>query len=562
MLSDTTKNFIRSALTVLCIGMIGGFAYGCFTGIREIADQRYIQYTLFKIAFSRLLIDVNISFIISILCAMIIWITLCAGKFVYISVLNRKLNQKKPIHQIYGRLIRSAGFIIFLVMLISNIFSAVYFHRDRSEEINVVVLLVDSLRADHMSLYGYHRDTTPNITAFAKQATVYKNAISQAPWTIPSVSSLFSCLYPAVHGIYDAYFKDGKRISKVLDKKLATVAEILNNKGYATGAFVANRLITEKKFYDQGFDYFSSINDKTKPLAEEVNVQALAWLETNKHKPFFMYVHYQDVHSPYSSPEPFDSMYHTQAKRILNAKEKRRCRFFYKKGHNDLNYYIDRYDGAINYIDCHINQFIDRLNKLGLMDNTMVIITADHGESFLEHGFASHGFTVYNPEIRVPLIVKFPKQIPYTKFTNDIIQLIDVTATIIEVTGCAFPYKINGISLLADYSGERTCFSQELSSHVYGPPKISMITGNYKAIYAPLKKRIIKLYNYINDPEEKNNLISRKKHMVKELQQVIISRTETMRAEGKRMGLSQKPIKFKMTERQKQSLKALGYIAH
>ena len=420
---------------------------------------------------------------------------------------------------------------------------------------NLIILLIDALRKDHMGVYGYHRQTTPNIDRFSREVTVLPEVISQSSWTNPSVASLFSLLYPSVHGL-NSYSESR---ASALDRKIVTLAEILKEKGYATGAFVANHWVCRRLQYDQGFDTFDRINLDYKPRASEVNKKALAWIGRNKDRPFFAYVHYMDVHGPYNPPEAYASFFQSTGTRPMTKKEARRLAYLSvgrKKDNNDLNYYIDRYDGEIRYIDDQIERFLKKLTQNELMDNSIIIITSDHGEAFFEHGFCDHGSSLYNEEIVIPFIIQLPPPLQFPDLKMHRTELIDVIALLLELLGYSLPYE-------ADGGGEAissgAVFSQEISGEQRGIPKMTIIKDDFKAIYPVEKMGVTELYNLKEDYSEQNNLIDVYPRKSEELEEELESWQKDKLRKRATLGIEEFTVGIE-DDKTLEQLKALGYI--
>jgi arylsulfatase A-like enzyme len=302
----------------------------------------------------------------------------------------------------------------------------------------VVVYLVDALRADHLSIYGYSRDTAPELARFAQEAVVFDQAIASSSWTKPSVASLFTSLLPRDHGCVEYY--------TALDPALVTLAERMHALGYATGAVVANPLIQAKNMhFDQGFDQFGV---PPSPLrAEQAVDAALSFVDARRGQPTFLYVHTMDTHTPYQPPPPFD----------------RRFPPFPEPGRSaakpsdyvvplDLDRIVGQYDGAIAYGDREFGRLVRGLRERGLYDRATIVFLADHGEEFLDHGGFDHGHTVFEELVRVPLVVKYPGRREGGRRVARQVQLLDVLPTILKSQGLPVPPGIAGRPLEESFS--------------------------------------------------------------------------------------------------------------
>jgi arylsulfatase A-like enzyme len=289
----------------------------------------------------------------------------------------------------------------------------------------VIVYLVDTLRADHLGLYGYARDTDPALRAFAGDAVVFDTAIASSSWTKPSVASLFTSLLPGEHRCVQFYTP--------LDAGFVTLAERLRERGYATGAVVANRLVHAKDGgFDQGFAYFAS-PPEPQTAAEAVD-EALRFLDARRGLPTFLYVHTLDPHTPYAPPAPFDRRFGPAPTPERPASEP----YHYLRP-EDLARLVDQYDGEIAYGDREFGRLVGALRARGLYDRALIVFLSDHGEEFLDHGGWVHGHTLFDELVRVPLAVKFPGGRHAGRRVSRQVQLVDVMPTILGAQGMALP---------------------------------------------------------------------------------------------------------------------------
>lgn len=313
----------------------------------------------------------------------------------------------------------------------------------RVEKPDVVLIVIDTLRKDHLGCYGYERATSPNIDALADRSIVYDNAFSQAPWTLPSVAALLTSRYPSELGIQGF----GKRIP---DEEVF-LQEILSAHGYATHGIVSHDFVGPKWGFDQGFDSFQSFATGHRTLSSEaVTEAALEKIDRADDAPTFLFVHYFDPHFFYveheayrfsGSPPDAESEWwfgpwrklRTQANKGQLSEEKR-------------DYLVDRYDSEIAFTDEHIGRLLDRLETTGRLQDSIVILTADHGEEFLDHGGLSHTTTVFNELINVPLIVKFPGS-DEVRRSSRYVAHVDLLPTLLDYIGIPLDHDVAGIHL-------------------------------------------------------------------------------------------------------------------
>ena len=456
--------------------------------------------------------------------------------------------------------------ILILLLIILN---AYLFISDRMllprERPNVIVLLVDALRANHLGIYGYERQTTPNIDRFARGQRTYvmTNAISQCSWTSPSVASFFSALYPSTHGCTTYSVTEDSIQAAYLDRRIVTLAEAFRERGYSTGAFAANHWINRSLHFSQGFEKFDNINSDYKPRADKLNKKAEKWIRRNSGQPFFAYLHYMDVHAPYRPPSPYDTYYNSMDTKTISQKDADRYEFMKNGGRLDVAHYMDMYDGEISYTDEMIGNLLDDLESHGLLDNTIVIITADHGEAFYEHGYMDHGWTLYSEEINIPLIIRYPEKMSFPDIPDEKIQLIDISQTLFGISGIRLPYETGAWELIpglnASFFKDRVVFSEELSSDMKGAPKRALLSGTYKAVFYIDEDTLPELYDLDEDPGETVNIAKREKVLADGLKERMVSWTVRQEDKKAQIGIRSKLSSLKDRGKIKE-LKSLGYL--
>ncbi|MCX6115487.1 MAG: sulfatase, partial [Proteobacteria bacterium] len=300
---------------------------------------------------------------------------------------------------------------------------------------NVLVLMLDTLRADHLGAYGYQRATSPNIDHFAQENVRFSYTVTAAPWTPPSVASMFTGVYPATHGWMPPNIRpDVKEAAIKLEDKLVTLAEIFQANGYSTVAVSSNPWISEDFGYQQGFETFIY---RESPQAEKIVKIGEAQIDRllKEDKPFFMYLHFIDPHDPYTPPDRYKSAFTDAVPgKHYSPRELK---------------YINHYDGEIKYMDAQIGRLFSYLKEQGLYDDLTIILVADHGEQFMEHGQHGHGHQLFNEEVHVPLIVKSPKVLG-ARVVNITTSTIDVFPTALDAAGIKVTQDIPGVSLLND----------------------------------------------------------------------------------------------------------------
>jgi choline-sulfatase len=348
---------------------------------------------------------------------------------------------------------------------------------------NVMLISIDTCRADHLSSYGFKRNTTPHIDAVARDGVLFQEALTPVSLTAPAHSSVFTGTYPPTHGVR---LNNGVRLAK----SNVTLAEVLREAGFKTAGFVSGFPLDPQFGLNQGFDTYDAQFTKTSELwathsersAEEVSRPALAWLDHHKDDRFFLFVHYFDAHFSYEPPEPYRS-----------------------------SFADDPYSGEIAYLDGWIGQVVDRLRALGRYDDTLLIIMGDHGESLGEHGEALHGFFVYQATEHVPLIIHAPHGVRGRRIEGRV-SLIDLMPTVLDLVGLTIPERVQGTSLRRALEGEpaRTgafpLYCESLEATQFDCSALqALVSGSWKYIRAPRQE----LYDLARDPAEVNNLIDK-----------------------------------------------------
>jgi len=435
---------------------------------------------------------------------------------------------------------------------------------------NAILITIDTLRADHMSCLGYYRKTTPNLDNLAKNGVLFTNAASVGCETITSIQSLLSSDYALEYFVRSEAFKRFDNIPKfdrntVLEiyKHGTRIAKILKNYGYITAAFHSSPLLSRYYNFGTEFDHLddfitSSVVRKYKirrklqkykrlfnlaryiyykifgvkesfvgKRAETINKKVISWLKEwlkeNKSN-FFIWIHYMDVHGPYIPPKEFQLYFRSKP---LNSSEIQKLLF--KRGKNkpeemsksDLGDLFDLYDAEIRYIDHEIKSFLDELSEMGILDDTFVIITADHGEEFGEHGNFGHGDfgeqygKLYDELIHVPLIIY---NSPYKNVkVDEPVGLVDVAPTILDLLGIPVPKSFQGRSLVPLIRGEGKSSGAISECLQKGRMVISYRTKEWKYIFNEADNQR-ELYNIENDPKEMKNLYESEMERAKEFE--------------------------------------------
>ncbi|HUT03259.1 MAG TPA: sulfatase [bacterium] len=389
------------------------------------------------------------------------------------------------------------------------------------ESVNVILISIDTLRADHLSCLGYQRPTTPNLDKLAADSVVFEQAITAAPWTLPSHASLFTGLMPSQHGVQNFY--------QGLSDEALTLAEVMRENSFLTLGVASFEYLFPDYGLAQGFDeYYFHCPQR----ADEVVDEALAMLDRHYDKRFFMFLHFFDPHDPYNPPEPYDTMFCPSGeKECLRKEYKSPVKAFLgrrrRPTETDIQGSIALYDGEIRFVDDELSSFFDRLKELGLWQNTMIVVTSDHGEEFWDHRSLSHGFRLFEEQIRVPLIVKLPHLQNAGLRVKHQVGLIDVAPTILSEVGLGGAIAGPGRSLFAEPNTalpDDRFYVSETAAH--GVMRLCLRSSVLKYItpniynYKGLNYRSPELlYDLRNDPHETENLIAVEPELTKSLRE-------------------------------------------
>ena len=430
---------------------------------------------------------------------------------------------------------------------------------------NVLILVIDALRPDHLGCYGYTLDTSPAIDGLARRGVLFTDATSLSSYTRAAVPSIFASIHPGAHGV----LTQGKNV-EILSDEYETLAETLKERGYVTAAFAPNPSLHRVFNFDQGFDLYDDDFQVAGPKAQDVetarkiNERTLAWLRDHREKSFFAYLHYRDVHAPYGPPPPYDRMFDQPDKRQLTEAEYKSQPPDVRRPHRyrDLGSYVEQYDGEIRYTDDHLARFLATLSKEGFLDDTVIFLTADHGESFLEHGSWTHGTGLYEELTRVPLLLVLPKERAKGRRVAAPVQTTDIYPTILELLNVEIPPGLQGKSLLKPIQGQanprRPVFSEALVSRRLRPwnfgQLVAVRSGGWKLIYNRWS-RSGELYNLAQDPAETRNLADREPERVRDLLRLIAAQDrENAKRSHRAQGTEELP------ENVVEGLRSLGYV--
>jgi len=392
----------------------------------------------------------------------------------------------------------------------------------RAPRYNIIIITLDTTRADRIGCYGHASAETPTLDALAARGRRYANAFTHVPLTLPSHATIMTGVLPPEHGL-----RDNGRAK--LGPGLPTLAELFAARGYRTAAFLASFVLDKRFGVDRGFEVY---DDRMAPpdtaddlfgMENPANVvadRALEWLGQQGDRPFFCWVHFFDPHEPYRAPEPYRSRHR------------------------------DAYDGEIAFMDAQIKRIVDYLDQRDLRDNTLIVVAGDHGEAFGEHGEHEHGALVYDTTMRVPLIVVPPGGADGPAVVHEVAGLADIAPTVLSVAGLQRPEQMSGRDLLGRRGDEAGCYGE---SHFllngYGwAPLYSLTTRRWKYIDCPVPE----LYNLLADHSEMKNVYAAEVQAVARLKARLDARRKAMKTAH--------AVSVELDTRALDALKQLGYL--
>ncbi|HPQ14264.1 MAG TPA: sulfatase [Bryobacteraceae bacterium] len=460
-----------------------------------------------------------------------------------------------------------------------------------SSQPNVVIMVMDTVRADHLSLHGYSRRTTPNLEALARDSVVYKNAIAPSDMTLSSHGSLFTGLYAGWHGAHCS--PPEASYGRPLSPNVTTLAGILAANGYSTTGVSANVYLRENFGLQRGFQRFriprpvpvlspeswyllrrgmrrtlthfvdTAQFDRLFARAEDVNQSAFELMngQVLARGPFFLFLNYMDAHFPYVPPAPFDTRFPGKI-RSLTQDELTEVQEAVVSGHpmsaEEHAHFISQYDGGIAYVDAHIGQVIQWLKRRGVYNNTMIVVVSDHGEQFGEKNLVLHGNSIYQALLHVPMVIKFPGN-KRTGVVDEPVSLIDVAPTILSALELPVPENMQGIDLLtSDPANRKQLFSESFPCPALHRSDCPQEGCRAQAVFSwPLKYASSssgrrELFDLAKDSREDHNILGKEPQVAKELSLELSRWLKTVPVKaGQQSGIEAETL---------QQLKSLGYV--
>lgn len=430
------------------------------------------------------------------------------------------------------------------------------------KDANIVLISIDTLRADRLSLYGYEVPTSPYLQSLAEEAVVFDRFLHSGGGTLPSHMTMMTSLFPRTHWINNSN-------NRVLEEERITLAEQLKEAGYATAAFTDAGWVRGKFGFRQGFDTYDDKGGRF----EETLPKAFSWLRENHRSPFFLFLHTYDVHSewktklPYSCPGGMETSFLSESASDFTGCRGGKCATALLKhvnqkvtdgkgtaesilGGADLESISDLYDGCIKYVDGRIETIVNELKSLGVYRNTLLIITSDHGEEFGEHGMMLHSQGGYVEMSWIPLVIRFPDGEFAGHRVEHLVTMTDVMPTVLEAVGIPLNDQAQGVSALPAILKDRPI---RRDTHMYSV----LVYDRWK--YFPDQRE---LYDLVEDPGEQNNVWAENPELVQELEKRVrgLKAEDVKLFDDFRASLTSPGEEVELTDSEIENLKALGYL--
>jgi len=445
---------------------------------------------------------------------------------------------------------------------------------------------VDTLRSDHLDLYGYKRRTAPTLTRIAREGVWFRDAITQSNWTLPATASLLTSLVPSTHGVTDFYHR--------IPNAIQTLAEVYQRAGYATILFSSILYTGRHANAHQGFDVVHEATSLPRTVGSKTARyfvdRLLPWLDTHRQVPFFVLLHVYDPHSPYRPEPPYDQLWVDKKTTELFSSYSERFRdriddpllkkfaipdrAVLAESGIDPSAYVAHasgwYDGSIKAMDDQIARILIKLEELGIDKETLWVVSSDHGEEFLEHGRMYHGQSLYSEMIQVPLILRWPRGIAASSVINETAQIIDIMPTLLELSELDAPEGLQGRSLVGLIRGNqetepRPVFSERIPTDTeFSPPprdvyQVAMLWNEWKLIRKQNRtdRRLrYELFSRVRDPFDRHDLSRQHPEVIESFE----TRIRAWKNQTPVSSQSGEPInRFELSPQIIDRMKALGY---
>ena len=447
---------------------------------------------------------------------------------------------------------------------------------------NILLIVVDALRADRLGCYGHNRALSPTMDTIAAEGVVFDQAVAPAPWTQPSVAALFTGMHPGAILPVEEFrlsfdsVRRGAEPIRVLDDRYTTLAAALRAQGYSTAAIVTNPFVDRDFGFAQGFEHFDAVLSTATP-GNEVNYAGCTWLEQrDPEKPFFLLLYYMDVHGPYDAKPEFlepllDSIEQEPVLHRLTPNQVAQLdpRYLYKLPKVYVNearhlrlmpfreYWVARYEAGVAELDHHLVDLRERLTRMELWDDLAVVVTADHGEALGENTTFAHGLSVHHVELHIPLIMRWPRALPAGRHVSDTVRLLDVMPTILDQLDMPPVAGVHGTSLLPYITGDVLAEPPVLIVEGLKVParQVAFYRGDWKLVrlFDPPAQA---LYHFSQDPFERRNLARQYPQML----ELLVGLETEQRNENDWLAADAQRERIELDQERLRQLRSLGYL--
>ncbi|MFH1998850.1 MAG: sulfatase [Planctomycetota bacterium] len=444
---------------------------------------------------------------------------------------------------------------------------------------NLIILSIDTLRPDHLGCYGYRRPTSPTIDRFARENVLFKHVYSQSPYTLPSHVSLFTSQYPTTHGVYQEEHK--------IHDETDLLSEVLAKQGLATASFCNGGFLSHEYGFSQGFDLYCEVdplgdrymdghalnpNRLSDGSSGSLNM-AFEWAEKHKETPFFLFLHTFMVHD-FLPPRELAEAFNVGISSDINPSSEERYKLaheYYRKNgwtEKERTYFINMYDASIRAADDMFGELLAFLEKTGLKDNTLIVLTSDHGEEFMEHGGNGHSYTIYNELIKIPLMMRIPGTIPMPVEIESVVNQVDILPSVLELMderGIPFSQGRSFVFMLRACEGsDRTVFAEvDLNDR---SKRSCVIKDGWKYIKGDSTQTLVfpapaevELFHLSDDPGEQKNVADANPEVQEELKAIIEKMREDIGKFNETMNVKRDSSK-KMSKKLQDVLRRQGYL--
>jgi len=393
---------------------------------------------------------------------------------------------------------------------------------------HLILISLDTVGARHLGAYGHERPTSPHLDAFAEQGVLFEHAIAAAPWTLPSHASLLTGAYPALHG--------ARTVEHTLSAGVPSLAGLLGDHGFTSAAFVNTIFMSGTFGLSRGFDLYEFVppDESARGAASKVSERALSWLDEQRGGRIFLFVHFFDAHSDYRSLPRFERLLDARRGRVDGTTEQllEVIRGELELRPEDIEALSRLHDAGIRQLDAELAHFFEQLDARGWLDQSLIVVTSDHGEEFMEHGRVLHTRSHYDELMHVPLILRGPA-LPRGRRIATPVSLVDVAPTAASLLGVAFPSDGDGVDLRPLWESPGAPWPRRLIHSEGGPShkrdSLRSVRDERHKLWVDLETGHRELYDWREDPGEQHDLAAERADIAERLYQAVVARDASRR---------------------------------